>query len=73
MALSEHDSGARRKDGIPASWYVIALVVYVTIGYFTKSVLLNWIMGPLFLLVMLYIIPTVIRGIVTKARTRLVE
>lgn len=42
-------------------WYAAALVGYVVAGFFLKSVLLNWIVGPLFLLIVLYLIPTGLR------------
>lgn len=41
--------------------YVAALVVYVALGYFLKSIVLNWIVGPLFLVVALHVIPTSLR------------
>ena len=44
-------------EDAPAAAYVAALVVYVALGYFLKSVVLNWIVGPLFLLVVLYLVP----------------
>ncbi|NEE00285.1 hypothetical protein [Phytoactinopolyspora halotolerans] len=43
---------------IPVGWYVAALALYLVIAYFTKTVLLNWVMGPLFLLLTLYLVPT---------------
>jgi hypothetical protein len=39
-------------------WYAAALVGYVTAGFFLKSILLNWVVGPLFLLIVLYLAPT---------------
>lgn len=45
-------------DPIPLAWYAAALVVYVVAGYFLKTWLLNWIVGPLFLLIVLYLVPT---------------
>lgn len=41
----------------PAAAYVIALVAYVVFGYFLKSFVLNWIVGPLFLLIVLHLVP----------------
>lgn len=54
-------------------WYAAALAVYVTAGYFLKSVLLNWLVGPLFLLIVLYLVPTLLRRVVGKARTEPAE
>ena len=42
---------------IPAAAYVFALVVYVVLGFTTKSLVLNWILGPLFPLLLLYVAP----------------
>ncbi|WP_165367630.1 hypothetical protein [Phytoactinopolyspora endophytica] len=55
---------------ISAGWYVAALIIYVVIAYFTKTVLLNWVMGPLFLLLTLYIIPTAAAAGLRKLKTR---
>ena len=41
----------------PLAAYVAVLVVYVALGYVLKSVLLNWIVGPLFLFAVLYLLP----------------
>ena len=41
----------------PIAAYVAALVVYIALGYLLKSVLLNWIIGPLFLLAVLHLVP----------------
>jgi hypothetical protein len=52
-------------------WYGVALVVYVALGIFTKTVVLNWIIGPLFLLLVLYLIPTLVRRVARReARNR---
>lgn len=40
----------------PVAWAVL-LVVYVALGLLVKSVVLNWIVGPLFPLVFLYLLP----------------
>ena len=38
--------------------YGLALVAFVALGLATKSVVLNWIIGPLFPLLVLYVIPS---------------
>ncbi len=38
--------------------WVAAMAVYVVLGVTLKSVVLNWIVGPLFPLLVLYLIPT---------------
>ena len=46
----------------PGPWlYVVAFVAYVVLGLLTRSVVLNWIVGPLFPLLALYLVPRVIR------------
>ena len=50
-------SEAPEPEDAPAAAYVAAFVAYVALGYFLKSWLLNWIVGPLFLLVVLYLVP----------------
>ena len=37
--------------------YFIVLVLYIVLGYNFKTVFLNWIVGPLFLVITLYYIP----------------
>ena len=44
------------RDASPAA-YVAALVVYVVLGYFLKSAILNWIVGPLWLVLVLHVLP----------------
>jgi len=62
--------GARSDEPIALGWYVVALVVYVVAGYFLKSWLLNWIIGPLFPLITLYLVPTWVRWVTTIGRHR---
>jgi hypothetical protein len=54
-------------------WYAAALLVYIVAGFFLKSVLLNWLVGPLFLLIVLYIVPSLLRRLARRARTEPVE
>ena len=44
----------------PVAWLVL-LVVYVALGMVVKSAVLNWIVGPLFPLVFLYLLPRAFR------------
>lgn len=48
-------------------WYLAALVMYVAAGYFLKSWLLNWVVGPLFMLIVLYLVPAAIRRLLRPA------
>ena len=38
-------------------WVAGSLVVYVILGVWLKSLVLNWIVGPLWLIVTLYLLP----------------
>ena len=49
---------------LPGYAYALAFVAYVALGYWLKSVVLNWLVGPLFLLIVLHLLPRAI------ARTR---
>ncbi len=42
-------------------WYAAALVAYVGLGLLTKSVVLNWVVGPVFPLLVLYVLPRLLR------------
>lgn len=53
--------GAQKEADAPVAAYVGAFVVYVVLGYLFKSLLLNWIVGPLFLLIVLYLLPRAVR------------
>jgi len=44
----------------PLVAYVAVLVVYVALGYLLRSVVLNWIVGPLFLLAVLHLVPRLV-------------
>ena len=46
--------------------YLLAFVVYIILGVLTRSVVLNWIVGPLFLLLALYLVPLAVRRIVHR-------
>jgi hypothetical protein len=51
----------------PRPWaYLAALVVYVVLGLVFRSVVLNWIVGPLFLLLALYLLPLAARRLVGR-------
>jgi hypothetical protein len=45
---------ARRREAL--AW-AAAFVAYVALGYWTKGLVLNWIVGPLFPLFVLVLIP----------------
>lgn len=43
------------------AWYGAALALYIAAGFFVKSAVLNWIVGPLFPLIALYLVPRLLR------------
>jgi hypothetical protein len=62
VAKSEAEAGieasaAAEPSDAPAAAYVVALASYVALGYVFRSVVLNWIVGPLFLVLVLYVAP----------------
>lgn len=54
-------------------WYAVALAVYIGAGFFLKSAILNWIVGPLFPLAVLYAVPALLRRRGAEARTEPAE
>ncbi len=50
----------------PVAAYLLALAVYIVLGYFLRSVVLNWIIGPVFLLIALYLLPRLVRSSPSK-------
>lgn len=68
--MSEEAFGSRAASSgtdAPEPWSWIAwaacFVSYVILGYVTKSIVLNWIVGPLYPLFFLYLIPKGFRRI----------
>lgn len=56
-------------------WYLFSLVLYVALALTTlrlrdNVLLLNWIIGPLFPLVVLYLIPTAVRALIRRGSGR---
>ena len=42
---------------------VVAFIVYVALGFTLKAPVLNWVVGPLWLLVILHLMPSLFRRI----------
>ena len=55
-------------DRVPAYAYLVALAVYVALGLVARSLVLNWIVGPLFPMLVLYLIPRTMRRRLSRAR-----
>lgn len=47
-------------------WYAVALLVYIPLGFFTQSVVMNWFVGPLFPLLLLFLGPTLVRRLTAR-------
>ena len=64
-------SDSRRVQHLPAaSWFVVTFVVYVVAGVILKSPILNWIVGPLWLLLTLFLLPALVRTTRSRAAGR---
>ena len=55
--------------------YLFALILYVTLSVSSLALrdnvlLLNWIIGPLFPVVVLYVIPTSVKALAERVRSR---
>lgn len=56
-------------DEVVVFWpFVVALVSYVALGLATRSVVLNWIVGPLYLVVALWMVPRGVRRLAGTVR-----
>lgn len=52
---------APARDLRPVFAFAAALVIYIALGVTVKSVVLNWIVGPLFPVIVLYAVPAAVR------------
>lgn len=46
----------------PARWIVASLAAYIVLGLLLRTVVLNWVVGPLWLFLTLYVAPTALRA-----------
>lgn len=50
--------------GLPSPvWFGATFVAYIVLGLTTRSVVLNWVVGPLWLVVTLYVLPQLVRRV----------
>ena len=64
---ADHAVSAGRVPHLPSPiWFVVSFAVYVALGLVTRSTVLNWIVGPLWLLVTLYVLPLVGRRLLHR-------
>lgn len=71
--MSDGDLGTRAASASgdapePWPWWVWALTFgsYVVLGYWFRSVFLNWIVGPLYPLVVMYLVPAAVRRVLGR-------
>ncbi|HRW39320.1 MAG TPA: hypothetical protein P5254_16595 [Aquihabitans sp.] len=58
-------------EGLPGPrWIALSFVVYVVLGYLYKSIFLNWIIGPTWLLLTLHVIPRGVRSLLGRVGSR---
>lgn len=50
-------AGSSLHDPTSGLWFAISTALFVVLGLFLKSRLLNWVAGPLFPVVLLYMVP----------------
>ena len=51
-----------RAAGLPAAgWFALSFIVYVALGVTIKSVVVNWVVGPLWFFVTLSLVPSALR------------
>ena len=64
-----HGASQRPVAHLPAvGWFVVSFAVYVVLGLIVKSWVLNWIVGPLWLLLTLYLLPAAVRWLWDRRR-----
>ena len=55
---------AEQIDDIPRpGWFVASFALYVTLGVLFKSTVLNWVVGPLWLVLTLWLVPALARRV----------
>ena len=64
-AAASEQLPARR---IPPVAYAVALVAYVALGLVVTVGVLNWVVGPLFPFVVLYVVPRGARALLNRLR-----
>ncbi len=52
----------------PPGWFVASFLLYVALGLVFKTAVLNWIVGPLWLLLTIWFVPAAFRRLTTRSR-----
>lgn len=70
VAAVQEISGPRRlwRDHEEGVLYVVAVAIYIPAGYFLKTIVLNWVVGLLFPVFIVHLIPAGIRRVVRRRR-----
>ncbi len=66
-ARSGEDQSQPEALGPPLAAYIATFAVYLVLGYLFRSVVLNWIIGPLFLVGCLHVVPRLLGRRAPKA------
>lgn len=68
--MSSAASPARQPAPEPHTFlqYAAAFTAYVVLGMLTKSFVLNWIVGPLWLVLVLHVLPRSLRRLSRRGR-----
>jgi hypothetical protein len=70
--VTARDLGSRaaHSPSSPDPWpwwaWVATFTSYVVLGYLTKSVVLNWIVGPLYPVLVMYVLPAGVRRLLGR-------
>ncbi len=68
MSPTAHPPEGAAPEPWPVAAYVVAFAGYVALGLLTKSWVLNWIVGPLFLVIVLHVVPKALRRLAGARR-----
>ena len=49
--------------------YFVVLIIYILLGFTFRTIFLNWIVGPMFLITTLYLIPKLFSAIIKKVKS----
>ena len=70
--MTSRDLGSRaaHSSSSPDPWpwwaWAATFASYVVLGYLTKSVVLNWIVGPLYPVLVMYVLPAGVRRLLRR-------
>ena len=62
----DEETPSKPPDPPGSAWIVAALAAYVVLGFMLKAPVLNWVVGPLWLLAVLHVLPRLGRRIAAR-------